>query len=257
MSLLQALILGIVEGVTEFLPISSTGHLIIVEKFLQIPATDAVKSFGIIIQLGAIGAALLVYWRTFVTSRKTCMLVLAAFVPTAVVGLALHSFVKTYLLGNAEIVAWALFLGGIIMIVFEVLHRDDKATIDTVEKMSIGKAVLVGLFQTLSIVPGTSRSAATIIGGMSTGIRRTTMVHFSFLLAIPTMAAATGLDLLKSGAALSSHDALTIIVGFVTAFVTAYVSIRWLLRYVQSHTFIAFGVYRIVVAMVLWMTVLG
>lgn len=252
MDLLHAVILGIVEGVTEFLPVSSTGHLILVQKLLGIEATDAVKSFDIVIQLGAIAAAASIYWKTLLRDRRIVLLVVAAFMPTAVLGLLLHGFVKTYLLGSATTVIGALFIGGIILIGFEIWQKDAKPVIGDLQRMTIGQAVIIGFAQALALIPGTSRSAATIVGGMLLGISRKTIVDFSFLLAIPTMAAATALDLAKSGGSLSSHDGLTIIIGFAVSFVTAYIAIKWLLKFIQTHTFIPFGVYRIVLAIGLW-----
>lgn len=256
MTLLHTIILGIVEGITEFLPISSTGHLIIAEHLFGIPSTDAVKSFSIIIQLGAICAALLVYWKTLIHSKRTMLLVLAAFVPTAILGALLHGIVKQYLLGDASIVAWSLSLGGIVIIVFEMLHKDESASTHDLESMSFLQAMTIGILQTLAIVPGVSRSAATILGGMSMGIRRTVIVDFSFLLAIPTMAGATALDLFKSYDVLTQSDVSMIAVGFVIAFVSAYMAIKWLLAFVRTHTFISFGIYRILAAGALWMFVL-
>ncbi len=255
MSLFAATLLGIVEGITEFLPISSTGHLILAQHLFDITSTDAVKSFDIVIQLGAIAAALVIFWKTLLQSRRVLTLVLVAFVPTALLGALLHSAVKTYLL-EPSVVAWALFLGGFIIIAFELWYKETRTAVETVEKITIGKAVLIGILQTLAVIPGTSRSAATIIGGMALGVRRSVIVDFSFLLAIPTMAGATALDLYKSAGAFGSHDLLTIAVGFVTSFVAAYIAIQWLLRYVRTHSFIAFGVYRIVVAVVFWLFVL-
>lgn len=255
MSLIAAALLGIVEGITEFLPVSSTGHLILAEKLFAIPATDAVKSFDIVIQLGAIAAALVVYWSTLVSSRRIVTLVLAAFIPTAILGALLHHVVKSYLL-DPSVVVWALFIGGFVLIGFELWHRENKATIDTVEKITVGKAVMIGIAQTLAVIPGTSRSAASIVGGMMLGVRRATIVDFSFLLAIPTMAGASVLDLYKSAATFSSHDALTIGVGFVTSFIAAYFAIHWLLKYVRTHTFVSFGIYRIALALFFWFFIL-
>lgn len=255
MTFIEAFLLGIVEGISEFLPISSTGHLLLAEQLLQIPITDAVKSFDIIIQLGAITAAIVIYAKTLLTNKKIILLVLASFVPTAIIGALLHGTVKAYLL-DPSIVAWSLFIGGFIIIGFEYLYKEKTTSIDAVEHMSYGKAVLIGIIQTLAIIPGTSRSAATILGGMILGIKRKTIVDFSFLLAIPTMAGATALDLYKSAHTFTAHEGLTIGIGFITSFIAAYFAIHWLLRYVRTHSFIAFGVYRIVVAVIFWMFVL-
>lgn len=256
MTIVQAVILGITEGITEFLPVSSTGHLIIVERLLGIESTDAVKSFSIIIQLGAIGAALVVYWKTLVRSRRTCLLAIAGFVPTAILGAALHGAVKTYLLGSVSVAAWSLLIGGIVLIAFELLHDDTKASVASVESMTLWQAVLTGAIQTLAVVPGVSRSAATIIGGMAQGISRKAIVEYSFLLAIPTMAGASVLDIAKSAGTLTQQDAGMIGLGFLVSFASAYVAIRWLIRFVQTHSLLAFGVYRIAVAGLLFAFVL-
>lgn len=255
MSLLSAALLGIVEGITEFLPVSSTGHLILAEKLFGIPVTDAVKTFDIVIQLGAIAAALVVYWGTLASSKRVVGLVLAAFLPTAVLGAMLHHTVKSHLL-DPSVVAVSLFVGGLILIGFELWHREEFATTDTVHAITFRKAILIGVVQTLAVIPGTSRSAATIVGGMMLGIRRGAIVDFSFLLAIPTMAGATALDLYKSAEAFTWNEAVTIAVGFVVSFVSAYLAIHWLLRYVRSHTFIPFGIYRIALALFFWFFIL-
>lgn len=252
MTFFSAALLGIVEGITEFLPVSSTAHLILTSHVLGLPDTDVLKSFEIAIQLGAIGAAVCMYWKMIVTSRKLWLTVAAAFVPTGVIGLLFHGVVKTYLLGNLVVVALALALGGIILILFERMHRDETTTTLNALDITIPQAIMIGTAQALALIPGVSRSAATVIAGMAGGIRRSAIVDFSFLLAIPTMAAATGLDLLKTGGAFSSHDLLVLLVGFIVSFATALAAIRWLLSYVRSHTFAAFGIYRIALAIVVW-----
>lgn len=252
MTLLQTAVLGIVEGVTEFLPISSTGHLILVEKLLGITATEAVKSFDVIIQSGAIAAAVIIYWKTLMKYRHLWVTVLAAFIPTGIIGLGLHDVVKTYLLASPALVVGSLAVGGVILIGFELWNRSRTFTTTDAKEISVVQAVIIGIAQSVALIPGTSRSAATVIGGMALGIDRAAIVDFSFMLAIPTMLAATGLDLVKSADAFSAQDTLSIAIGFVTAFITAYASIRWLLHYVKGHTFIAFGAYRIVLAAVCW-----
>ena len=252
MSLLSAVILGIVEGITEFLPISSTGHLILAGRALGLPDTEFLKSFDIAIQLGAIAAAVLVYWKMIIGNKKLWLTVTAAFIPTGIIGLLLHGFVKAHLLGNVSVVALSLLIGGIVLIVFEKFHHDTSATVLEAKDISVPQAILIGTSQALALIPGVSRSAATVICGMAVGIRRSAIVDFSFLLAIPTMAAATGLDLMKTGWMFSSHDLTALGIGFVVSFVTAYAAIRWLLSYVRSHTFAAFGIYRIALAAVVW-----
>jgi undecaprenyl-diphosphatase len=187
MTLLQSIILGIVEGVTEFLPISSTGHLILASRLLGLTQTDFQKSFEIAIQLGAIASVVLLYWRRFLEPNVLSK-VLVAFVPTGLIGFALYRLVKTYLFDSDTVVLWALGLGGVVLIVFELLHREPDDAVDDVASISYSKAFLIGLFQSLSIVPGVSRAGATIVGGLILGLTRTTIVQFSFLLAVPTMA---------------------------------------------------------------------
>ncbi|HVY73003.1 MAG TPA: undecaprenyl-diphosphate phosphatase [Candidatus Paceibacterota bacterium] len=240
-------ILGIVEGITEFLPVSSTGHLILASSLLGLSSTDFVKTFEIAIQLGAILAVVALYFTSFFRIEVLKRLIVA-FLPTAVIGLALYKVVKTYLLGNETVVLWALILGGIALIVFELLHtsRDD-STAD-ISTMSYKQALGIGLFQSIAIIPGVSRSAATIVGGLLLGMSRATIVEFSFLLAVPTMAAATSLDLVKSYREFSSADLLPLAIGFVTSFVVALLVIKLFLSYVRKHTFIPFGVYRILVS---------
>lgn len=252
MTLLSAVLLGITEGITEFLPISSTGHMILVGHVLGLPDSDFLKSFEIAIQLGAIAAAIMVYWKMIIGNRRLWLTVTAAFVPTGIIGVLLHSIVKTYLLGSIIVVALSLAIGGVILIVFERCHKDSDARTTEAKDITFSQAIMIGIAQALALIPGVSRSAATTICGMSIGIRRSAIVDFSFLLAIPTMAAATGLDLMKSNHAFTSQDVLALTVGFVIAFVTALAAIRWLLSYVRTHTFAAFGFYRIALAVVVW-----
>ena len=256
MTLLTATILGIVEGITEFLPISSTGHLILTQRLLQMQNSEMLASFDIAIQLGAILAVVVLYFPTILRARNIWLPVIVAFLPTALIGALLHKIVKTYFLGNTHIVIWSLFIGGLVILLFEALYKKEHASIRSLETVPLKTAFAIGICQSLAIVPGVSRSAATILGGMLLGIERRTIVDFSFLLAIPTMAAATGFDLLKSYQSFSSHDALALGVGFFTAFVTAMIAIKWLLKFVQTHTFTPFGFYRVIVAIVFWIWVI-
>jgi undecaprenyl-diphosphatase len=251
MNLLDSAILGVVEGITEFLPISSTGHLILASSLLGLPSTEFLKTFEIAIQLGAILAVLALYWKRFL-DLAVLKKVAVAFVPTAVIGLALHDLAKEHLLGNQAVVLWALGLGGVLLIAFELLHKEQESASADLASISYKQAALVGVFQAVAIVPGVSRSAATILGGLLVGIRRMAIVEFSFLLAAPVMMAATGLDLAKSASLFSAGDFGNLAVGFVVSFVVALFSIRFLLKFVRTHTFIPFGVYRILVALILF-----
>jgi undecaprenyl-diphosphatase len=250
----QALVLGTVEGLTEFLPISSTGHLILAAKLLGLAQTEFQKSFEIVIQLGAIGAVVVLYWRKFLIPGVLTR-VAAAFLPTGVIGLALYPVVKTYLLGNESVVLLALFFGGVILIVFEFFHREPPSAARDVKSITYWQAIGIGFFQAAAIVPGVSRSGATIVGGLAMGLSRETIVEFSFLLAVPTMMAATGLDLVKNASSFSAGQSGTIVVGFVAAFIVAMLSIKFLLAYVRTRTFIAFGIYRIIAAALFFLLV--
>lgn len=241
MNLLHALILGILEGLTEFLPISSTAHLIAANKMLGLTETEFLKSFDIYIQLGAILAVVVLFAKKLLTNWRLFWRVTAAFIPTALIGLIAYPFVKRVLLENLLVCGLALLIGGIVLIAFEKWHSSQEAA----EKISYKQAAGVGFFQALAMIPGVSRSAATIIGGQTLGIDRKTIVEFSFLLAIPTMAAASGLDLIKSQAAFDSQEWQLLVVGFLAAFLTALLAIRFFLKYIQKHSFAAFGWYRI------------
>lgn len=258
MSILHAIILGIVEGVTEFLPISSTAHLIIASRILHIAQSDFVKMFEIVIQLGAIAAVAVLYFKTLITKPKLIGKILAAFIPTSIIGLAVYSFAKKYILGNLGITVWALIVGGVVIILFEIIsekrQKINKLPPEELEvAVSYPAAVWMGICQAIAIIPGVSRSAATILGGRAWGIARKEVVEFSFLLAAPTMLAAAALDIYKNPQAILGGDMTSIIVGLLVSFVVAYISMKWLLKYIQTHSFKVFGVYRIVVGVVIWM----
>jgi len=247
---IQAVILSIIEGVTEFLPISSTGHMILAGTFLQITETEFVKSFEIIIQLGAILAVLLLYWRKLLTDKETSIRVAIAFVPTAIVGLVLYKYIKDVLLGNPWIVVWSLGLGGILLILLEKFHTEKQ------KNMSLLDAFIIGCSQALSVIPGVSRAAATIAGALLLGIKRESAVEFSFLLAIPTMAAATGLDLIKSHGNFTGGQYELLAIGFIGAFITALITVKWFIGFVKKHTFIPFAIYRIAAALIFYIFIL-
>jgi undecaprenyl-diphosphatase len=244
---LHALILGIVEGITEFLPVSSTGHLILTSKLLGLADTTFLKSFEIAIQLGAILAVAVLYHKTILRDRRAMLMTLVAFVPTGVLGLLLHDVVKRHLLGDERVVLWSLFLGGLALVLFERLHRESGKPTD-LSAITWKQAMAIGCCQAVAMIPGVSRSAATVVGGLAMGLPRKTVVEFSFLLALPTMAAATGLDLAKSASSFVAADALALGIGFAAAFVTALAAVRFLLRYVATRTFAPFGWYRMAAA---------
>lgn len=252
MELWQAFVLGALEGLTEFLPISSTGHLILATKVMSIQQTEFVKSFEIAIQLGAILAVVLLYARMLWKNVEAMKRIIVAFLPTAVIGFGLYKLIKQYLIGNDTVVIIALAVGGLAIIVFELFHREKDTAVAEIEKISYSRALAIGVFQSVAVVPGVSRSAATILGGLLCGLKRSTIAEFSFLLAIPTMAAATGYDLLKNYQSFSFDQTSVLAVGFVSAFLVALVGVRFLLKFIKTHSFIAFGVYRIIIAVLFW-----
>ena len=263
MSIIQSIILGLIEGITEFLPISSTAHLIIAANWLKIPETATLKSFLIAIQLGAILSVAVLYAKKLINEPKLILKIGAAFIPTALIGFAAYKLVKNYLMESLPLIATTLIIGGIILIILEryfakKTNNPSTSTKDSViipesalTQLSYKNAALIGVFQTLAIVPGVSRSAATIMGGLSLGISRKNIVEFSFLLALPTMAAATILDLYKEPPILNGQELTVWIIGLVTAFITAILGIKFFLRFIQKNDFQIFGWYRIVAGLII------
>ena len=251
MTYLTSIVLGIVQGFTEFLPISSTAHLLLVSALLSIAQTDFQKMFEVVIQLGSILAVVVLYWRKLLDPELIKRL-MVAFIPTGIIGLIFHSAIKNLYDQNKTIIL-TLFLGGLIIIIFELWHKEKESDIGELNKISYKQSIALGLFQSLAIVPGVSRSAATIIGGLALGIKRRTIVEFSFLLAVPTMLAASGFDLLKgySNLAVGNNFGL-LVVGFIVSFIVALLGIKFLLGFIRHYGFIPFGVYRILVAIVFW-----
>ncbi len=249
MTPIQALLLSIVEGITEFLPVSSTGHLILTAKLIGLTQTEFLKTFEIFIQLGAIAAVVLLYGKRAITNRKILLRIFCAFFPTAIAGFLLYPFIKRVLFDNPVIIISALIMGGIALILFEYAFRQKKLE-KHIEDLSLVHASIIGLTQTISFIPGVSRAAATIVGGLGMGLSRAQAIEFSFLLAIPTMIAATSLDLFKNGWQFSNAEYSLLSIGFVGSFITALVIIRWFIAYVQKHTFVPFGIYRIIVGII-------
>ena len=256
MDLADSIILGVIEGVTEFLPISSTGHLILAGELLGIPSTEFVKSFMIAVQLGAILAVVLLYWKKFLDIEVLKRLIVG-FIPTGLLGLLLYKAIKESLLGNAYIVVGALFVGGIALIVFELLHKEAEGEPGEIRDIPYMHVLYVGCFQAIAMIPGVSRAASTIVGGLIVGLRRATIVEFSFLLAVPTMLAATGYDILKSYNSFPTEGLELLAVGFITALIVALLSMKLLVGFVKKHTFIPFGIYRIVLAALFFVFVLS
>lgn len=252
----RAVVLGIVEGITEFLPISSTGHLIIASDLLNFQGSIG-GTFEIFIQLGAVLAVVWYYRRDLWQQaravprdpkvRRFWLNVAIAFVPAAAVGFLLHEWIKERLFSPVT-VAVALIVGGIVLLLIE--RRDHSAGTPSVYDVTPKQALGIGLAQILSLIPGASRSATTIIGGLLTGLDRPTATNFSFYLAIPTLGLATVYDLLSSLDQISANDALNLLVGTVVSFVVALLAIGWLLRYIARNDFKIFGYYRIIFGLI-------
>jgi undecaprenyl-diphosphatase len=258
----KIIILGAVEGFTEFLPISSTGHLLIVAKWLHFQES-AGGTFEIFIQLGAMLAVIGYYARDLIAQaqavredpaiRRFWFNIVVAFLPAAVAGLLLHNWIKAVLFASPTVIAWAFIIGGLVLLAVEWLPKRLVTTTDAMQ-ITRRQALYTGLAQVLALVPGVSRSGATIVGGMLTGVDRAAATRFSFYLAIPTLLAATGYDLLKSIHQLTSSDLGGLALGMIVALITAWISIGWLLRYVANHTFVPFGIYRIIAGLlILWL----
>ena len=261
--ILVVIILGIVEGVTEFLPVSSTGHLILANALLGYDP-ETWKVFNIVIQLGAMLAVVVLYWRTFLAvitgliKREPGAVafvrnVLIAFLPAAILGLAIHKQIEA-MLGSAEIVSVALIVGGIAILIIEKTVKE--GSIASVSAIPWQKALLIGVFQCLAMIPGVSRSGATILGALSIGVERRTAAEFSFFLALPTMAGATALELYKNHAALGPIGLPLIGLGMLVSFIVALVVIKAFLAVVTKRGFGPFAWYRIVVggAALVWLT---
>lgn len=249
MNWLSVIILGIVEGVTEFLPISSTGHLILTGSLLKLPPSEFLKTFVIAIQLGAIMSVVALYWKRLVFDRQTVKKIILSFMPTALIGLIVYKFMKSFLLANQAVVVWSLLLGGIFIIAFELWYKRKATSQTATETVSYKQALLIGAIQSIAMVPGISRSAVTIVAGLALGLNRKTIVEFSFLLAIPTMAAAVGFDLFKHAASFTPPQINYLIGGFAVSFVSAIAAIKFLLSFIRNNNFIAFGIYRIILAL--------
>lgn len=249
MDIFSAIILGIVEGITEFLPISSTAHLILTAKLLSIPETAILKSFEIAVQLGAILAVVTLYPTRLLRNKQVQTRIAVSTIPTVLLGAICYPLIKKFLSGSETsimVILGALFTGGIILILFERRHRPQEGVIET---MPLRTAFFIGLIQAIAFIPGVSRSGASMIGGMLLGLRRTEAIEYSFLLAVPIMTAATALDLYKSYGTFDSSALAPFVVGMLVAYIVAIIAIKSLLRFVSTHDLTPFGFYRIILAL--------
>ncbi|MEN9337719.1 MAG: undecaprenyl-diphosphatase UppP [Candidatus Parcubacteria bacterium] len=253
MNIIQALYLGIIEGLTEFLPISSTGHLILASHILKIAQTDFLIAFEVAIQLGAIGAVLYMYWKRIFTAPMIKRLAVA-FIPTGIAGFVIYPHLKA-LLTSPLIVGVSLFVGGIIILFVENSYYKAQQNGETKlhHDVSVKQAFLLGLYQVLAMIPGVSRSGSVIVGGLLMKLDRSMLTEFTFLLAVPTMSAATLYSIYKhADVVLQTGNLSTLAVGMVTSFVIATFVIKLFLDYVRKHTFVAFGFYRIIVGIIVF-----
>ncbi|OGK53109.1 hypothetical protein A2970_00600 [Candidatus Roizmanbacteria bacterium RIFCSPLOWO2_01_FULL_44_13] len=248
MNLMIAVILGIVEGLTEFLPISSTAHLIISSRLLNIPQTEFQKFFEVFIQAGAILSVVFLYFNYAFKNPLLIKKVAASFLPTALVGFLLHKIIKEVFFESFALIIGSLVVIGLLFIVVEYLIKNKKIELSkTIKNLSWTDALIIGLGQSLAVIPGISRAGIVILAMMVKGYRRDEAAVYSFLLAVPTIIAAAGYDLLKTDFAVLSEpdNILFLSAGFVVSFITAYISVKWLIGYLKKHSLIPFGVYRI------------
>ena len=246
MNWIEAVIIAIVEGLTEFLPVSSTGHMIITQSVLGVPSTDFVKAFTVIIQFGAILSVIVLYWKRFFRSLDFYYKLFVGFIPAGVLGLLLSDYIDR-MLESVTVVAVTLVLGGVLMLFVDKWFNKLKEHGDVTYK----NAFIIGLFQCIAMIPGVSRSMATIVGGMSRGLSRKSAAEFSFFLAVPTMAAATGYKLLKlftsdEGFEMLKENIGVLVIGNIVAFIVALLAIKFFIEFVTKYGFKLFGWYRII-----------
>lgn len=244
MNFIEVLILGIIEGFTEFLPISSTGHLIIASHVMGLSDSSFVKSFNIVIQFGAILSVLVIYWRNFLPDLNFYKKLFFAFLPAAIIGLLIKDKIDA-LLGSVTVVAYALIVGGIALIYMDYFLKD-KSHDKTIKDINTKNALMVGFMQCLAFIPGVSRSAATILGGLLLKLDKKSAAEYSFFLAVPTLTAAGSLKLLKVIPTIDSSQILFLLLGTVISFIVALASIQFFIKLVSKIGFTPFGIYRII-----------
>ena len=245
MSIFQAIILGIIEGLTEFLPISSTGHMILASAMMNMQDTEFTKTFEIAIQLGAILAVVFAYYKRFLVGLNIYLKLGVAVIPVLILGKLIYKTLKAHLL-NPFVVSITLVAGGIILIMLDKWSAKENSKYSETEDVTYKDAFKIGLFQCISLIPGVSRAAATIFGGIFSGLNRKQAAEFSFLLAIPTMMAATGYDLMKTEAHLGKQEWTMLFIGGAVAFVFALLAVKTFIAFVTKYGFKHFGYYRII-----------
>ena len=275
--ILKVILLGVVEGITEWLPISSTGHMILVDEFVKLNVSEAFREmFFVVIQLGAIFAVIVLYWSKLfpfkkqkiadakariVLDRETMLMwlkVIIAVLPAALIGIPFDDQIDA-MFYNYQTVAVTLILYGVLFIVIETRNRGKLPRINSIENITYGTAIIIGIFQVLSLIPGTSRSGATIVGAILIGVSRTVAAEFTFFLAIPVMLGASLLKLVKFGLVFTQAEAVILAVGMITAFVVSILAIKFLMGYIKKHDLKVFGYYRIIhgIAVVAYFMIAG
>ena len=245
MTYIQAIIIAIIEGLTEFLPVSSTGHMILAQSLMDVKDPEFAKTFEIVIQLGAILAVLLIYIKRFFVGINIYLKLFVAFLPTGAIGFLAYKMIKEFLF-NPFTVSVSLIIGGVVLILLDKWSADKKSEYKEVEDITYLGALKIGFIQCVSMIPGVSRAAATIFGGIFSGFNRKQAAEFSFLLAIPTMFAASGYDLLKEHENIHSEDFSTLLVGLAVAFVVALIAVKGFIAFLNKYGFKHFGYYRII-----------
>ncbi len=253
MNFVTSFLLGLVEGVTEFLPISSTFHLLTFGRLLGLTQSDFLSTFEVVIQGGAILSLLILYGQTILTNQKLLRMVITSFLPTAVVGFVLYKLIKGTLFAATGFSLAVFILVGVAFLVIEAYVKQGRLTLyRSTSELTYSDALVIGIAQSLAVIPGVSRSGSVILIMMFLGFRRQESARYTFLLSLPTILSASGLDLIRHPELLTSTSQVQLLgVGFVTAFITAYFVMRWLLQYLSTHSLTLFGYYRIVVGLLL------
>jgi undecaprenyl-diphosphatase len=246
----QAIILGVIEGITEFLPVSSTGHMIVASSFMQIQEDDFVKGFQVIIQFAAILSVLVLYWNRFLPNWNFYKKLLIAFLPTAILGFLFKDVIDKFL-ESALLVAWSLLVGGFILIWSDYIFQRLQNTGRKISSLTVSDSIKLGLYQSIAMIPGVSRSGATIMGGLMLGMNKKEATEFSFFLAVPTMAAATVYKMFKIYKHLNWEHIQVLSIGFVVSFVVSIIAIKFFIGIVARYGFKGFGYYRVLVGITL------
>lgn len=259
MNIIQAIILGIVEGLTEFLPVSSTAHLIITSRILNLPQTDFQKFFEVFIQSGAILAVIFLYLQYILKNKNLVKIIIFSFLPTAIIGFGLYKIIKNVFFESSILLVGSMFIIGFVFLIIECLIAKKKIVLKkSIDNLSLFKAVAIGFFQALAVVPGVSRAGIVMVVMMLMGYKRDESAKYSFLLAVPTILAAGLYDLYKSREIInqSINYSPQLIIGFIVSFITAYIVIRWFINYLKNNSLVIFGIYRIILSLILFTSII-